>query len=146
MLPDILQARAAHQPGDRAYVFLDERGAEAEVLTYGELYSRAVGVAAFLRGRCAPGDRAILMFPPGLDWVAGTQVARGYWNGRNPDAFADGYLHTGDLGAVIDDELYVVGRLKDQIIIRGRNFYPHDIELTAQSAHPAVRPGGGGGG
>nr|WP_065492455.1 AMP-binding protein [Rhodococcus opacus] len=82
------------------------------------------------------------MFPPGLDWVAGTQVARGYWNGRNPDAFADGYLHTGDLGAVIDDELYVVGRLKDQIIIRGRNFYPHDIELTAQSTHPAVRPGG----
>nr|WP_271213033.1 fatty acyl-AMP ligase [Rhodococcus wratislaviensis]GLK39959.1 hypothetical protein GCM10017611_68300 [Rhodococcus wratislaviensis] len=435
VLPDILQARAAHQPGDRAYVFLDERGAEAEVLTYCELYSRAVGVAAFLRGRCAPGDRAILMFPPGLDfvvayfgclyahvvavpvspprnnriqhatqniiadcdpaivltgiddidcgatfdpepcdaasvaflqytsgstsapkgvmvshgnlaanqeqiqramgqdekstfvgwaplfhdqglignvlqpmhlgatsylmspgvfirrpmlwlsaiskyrahssggpnfafdacvahaqrvdlpaldlsswrvafngaepirpdslrrfaetfapcgfdpnalypcyglaeatlfvsgsrkgrgpryleadsdelsrghivqgrgrtlvgsgipeadirivdpetrapsepnrigeiWVAGTQVARGYWNGRNPDAFADGYLHTGDLGAVIDDELYVVGRLKDQIIIRGRNFYPHDIELTAQSAHPAVRPGG----
>ncbi|WP_155773039.1 hypothetical protein [Rhodococcus opacus] len=43
VLPDILQARAAHQPGDRAYVFLDERGAEAEVLTYGELYSRAVG-------------------------------------------------------------------------------------------------------
>ncbi|MGW5151709.1 fatty acyl-AMP ligase [Rhodococcus koreensis] len=75
-------------------------------------------------------------------WVAGAQVARGYWNGPNPDAFADGYLRTGDLGVVIDDELYVVGRLKDLIIIRGRNFYPHDIELTAQSAHPAVRPGG----
>lgn len=69
LLPDILQARAANQPGDRAYVFLDDRGAEAEVLTYGELYSRAVGVAAFLRGRCEPGDRVILMFPPGLDFV-----------------------------------------------------------------------------
>ncbi|MFC0451217.1 fatty acyl-AMP ligase [Rhodococcus jostii] len=74
-------------------------------------------------------------------WVAGEQVAQGYWNGRSPDTFADGYLHTGDLGVVIDEELYVVGRVKDLIIIRGRNVYPHDIELTAQSAHPLVRPG-----
>lgn len=85
-------------------------------------------------------------------WVAGDHVAQGYW--RRPDesaatfaAHIDGspasrYLRTGDLGAFIDDELFVVGRLKDMVIIRGTNYYPHDIEHTVQSAHPSVRPGG----
>ncbi len=84
-------------------------------------------------------------------WVSGPSVARGYW--RRPDVTADvfgaayegepgrSYLRTGDLGIVIDDEVYLVARLKDLIIIRGRNIYPHDIELTAQSAHPALRKG-----
>ncbi|MGF7234680.1 MAG: fatty acyl-AMP ligase [Frankia sp.] len=85
-------------------------------------------------------------------WVAGEHVARGYWN--RPEATArtfraecEGhpgqvYLRTGDLGMVVDGELYIVGRLKDLVIIRGRNYYPQDIELTVQSAHPALRPGG----
>jgi acyl-CoA synthetase (AMP-forming)/AMP-acid ligase II len=85
-------------------------------------------------------------------WVSGDHVAQGYW--RRPEQTAmtfqaelEGpparpYLRTGDLGALIDDELFVVGRLKDMVIIRGRNYYPHDIENTAQSAHPSVRPGG----
>jgi len=53
------------------------------------------------------------------------------------------YLRTGDLGYLHDGELYVTGRLKDLIILRGRNHYPQDIELTAERSHPDLRPGGG---
>ncbi|WP_328715062.1 fatty acyl-AMP ligase [Nocardia salmonicida] len=86
-------------------------------------------------------------------WVAGDHVAQGYWG--LPEATAETfhariaddpertYLRTGDLGVVVDEELYVVGRLKDIIILRGRNYYPHDIEHTVQRAHPALRPGSG---
>ncbi|WP_433526846.1 fatty acyl-AMP ligase [Nocardia pseudovaccinii] len=86
-------------------------------------------------------------------WVSGEHVAQGYW--ENPGATAETfharcaddpartYLRTGDLGVVVDGELYVVGRLEDLIIVRGRNYYPHDIEHTVQAAHPALRIGGG---
>ena len=85
-------------------------------------------------------------------WVAGEHVAQGYW--RKPELTAavflaecDGepgrrYLRTGDLGLMVEGELYVVGRLKDLVIIRGRNYYPQDIEQTVQSAHPALQPAG----
>jgi len=85
--------------------------------------------------------------------VLGENVAHGYWNREEETAAAffrherDGVarrgLRTGDLGFLRDGELFVAGRLKDLIIIRGRNHYPHDIELTAASAHRALRPGGG---
>lgn len=83
-------------------------------------------------------------------WISGGNVAGGYWN--NPektkedfDAYiagtADGpYLRTGDLGFFTDGALFVTGRIKDLIIIRGRNFYPQDIELTVQNSHPYLRP------
>ena len=85
-------------------------------------------------------------------WVSGPSVAPAYW-GR-PEAsetelharLADGsgsFLRTGDLGFLRDGELYVTGRRKDLIILRGRNHYPQDLELTAERAHPALRPGGG---
>ena len=83
-------------------------------------------------------------------WVAGPSVAQGYWrhaeetaktflaylkdSGRGP------YLRTGDLGFLNDGELFVTGRLKDLIIIRGRNHYPQDIEQTVEKAHPLLRP------
>lgn len=86
-------------------------------------------------------------------WVAGPSVAQGYWNqpeNINVGTFramtAEGcgpYLRTGDLGFVKNDELFVTGRLKDMIIIRGQNYYPHDIEHTMASVHPACRPGCG---
>lgn len=76
--------------------------------------------------------------------VAGPSVALGYW--RRPDETAavfgatvsgdaDGrrFLRTGDLGALVDGELVVTGRLKDLIIIRGRNIHPHDLEVSAQT-------------
>lgn len=74
--------------------------------------------------------------------VAGDHVTQGYWKRPEAAEFTGSHLRTGDLGALLDGELYVVGRLKDLIIIRGRNFYPQDIEHTAQQAHPALRPGG----
>ena len=51
------------------------------------------------------------------------------------------FLRTGDLGFLRDGELFVTGRLKDLIIIDGRNVYPQDIELTVEQSHPAMRPG-----
>ena len=80
---------------------------------------------------CAPGEI-------GEIWVAGDNVTRGYWRGE--ESFVP-YLHTGDLGMLVDGELYVAGRLKDLIIIRGRNFYPQDIERTVESSHPALQEG-----
>ena len=85
-------------------------------------------------------------------WVSGDSVATGYWN--NPEATANSfhatianddaetagrYLRTGDLGSRVDGELFVTGRLKELIIINGRNLYPHDIEETVQSVSDAFR-------
>jgi len=84
-------------------------------------------------------------------WVKGPSVARGYWNNADDTQAifqarlansGDGpYLRTGDLGFLHDGELFVTGRLKDLIIVRGRNYYPHDIEATVQSSHPALDSG-----
>ena len=80
-------------------------------------------------------------------WVLGRSVAQGYWN--RPDetqhtfraslaGTGEGpFLRTGDLGFV-DGDLFVTGRLKDLIIIHGRNHYPQDIELTVQDSDPAL--------
>lgn len=87
-------------------------------------------------------------------WVRSNAVAFGYW-GRDfethhtfeaklhEDAADEPYMRTGDLGGFLDGELYVTGRIKDLIIIRGQNHYPHDIEATVMASHPALRPGGG---
>lgn len=85
-------------------------------------------------------------------WVTGPSVARGYW-GRVEESeqtfgarLADGhgpFLRTGDLGFLDRGELFVTGRLKDLVIVRGRNHYPQDIERTAERSHPALRPGCG---
>jgi amino acid adenylation domain-containing protein len=94
--------------------------------------------------------------PPGRVgevWVAGPSVAAGYW-GRPEDSerlfrarTADGdgpFLRTGDFGFLAaDGELFVTGRLKDLIILRGRNHYPQDVERTAERVHPTLRPGCG---
>ena len=85
-------------------------------------------------------------------WVAGPSVARGYWNRPDLTAGTFGtrlpgrhgrFLRTGDLGFLRDGELFVTGRLKDLIIVRGRNHYPQDLELTAADSHPALRGGAG---
>lgn len=84
----------------------------------------------------------------------GPSVARGYW-GRaeaTAEAFAarlvpddgDGpFLRTGDLGFVLDGELYAAGRIKDTIILDGLKHYPQDIERTVEQSHPGVRAGCG---
>ncbi len=81
-------------------------------------------------------------------WVSGPSVARGYW-GRPEEtertfrarlASGEGpFLRTGDLGVDSGDELFITGRLKDLLIVRGQNHYPHDLEATVQAADPAFR-------
>src|SRR5207248_385632 len=82
-------------------------------------------------------------------WVRGPNVGRGYWNNAAQtrrvfgatlvEGAPGGWLRTGDLGTVLDGQLIVTGRLKDLIVVDGRNHYPQDVEATAQDAHPAVR-------
>lgn len=83
-------------------------------------------------------------------WVRGPSVGQGYWNRPTESnaifravlpASGDGFLRTGDLGFLDRGELFVIGRMKELIIIRGRNFYPHDIEFTVQDCHEKLRPG-----
>jgi len=88
-------------------------------------------------------------------WVKSPSVAHGYWKReeqtaetfhamlRDSDEVTGPFLRTGDLGFVREGELYVTGRLKDLIIIRGRNHYPQDIEYTVATSHEAVRPDSG---
>ena len=114
-------------------------------------------------GESPPGQRVVIAdqktlteCPPGRIgevWVAGESVAQGYWNraaettdtfgARLSDTGEGGFLRTGDLGFLLDGELFITGRLKDLIIIRGLNHYPQDIEETVVKCHPAARPGGG---
>ena len=83
-------------------------------------------------------------------WVRGASVARGYWNRAEETKVAfdariasgtEGFLRTGDLGFLDDGQLFVTGRLKDLIILGGRNYYPQDLELAAERSHPSLRPG-----
>jgi 8-amino-7-oxononanoate synthase len=86
-------------------------------------------------------------------WAAGPSIAKGYWNKpeitrETFEARLDGsgrgpFLRTGDLGFLCEGELFVTGRIKDLIIIRGVNKYPQDIEATVQGAHPWLREDAG---
>ena len=85
-------------------------------------------------------------------WSKGDHIAKGYWRNeaateetfRAYTADGDGpYMRTGDLGCLIDGELYITGRQKDVIIIRGRNHYPQDIEFTVQQSHVALKSDAG---
>jgi acyl-CoA synthetase (AMP-forming)/AMP-acid ligase II len=115
-------------------------------------------------GRQLCGERLSIVDPetriplkPGLVgeiWVAGPHIAQGYW--QKPDASvsvfrarmacddAQCWLRSGDLGFLDEDgEVYITGRIKDLIIIRGVNHYPQDIEETVQDCHAALREHGG---
>ena len=85
-------------------------------------------------------------------WVSSSSITKGYWNRpqQTKEIFdahltngSGPFLRTGDLGFLLDGELFVTGRLKDTIVIRGQNYYPQDIELTVQKSHPALRPNSG---
>lgn len=112
-------------------------------------------------GGVIPGQKVIVANPETLKscqpseigeiWSSGSSVGQGYWN-REQDtqetfhAYLSGtgegpFLRTGDLGFLHSGELFITGRAKDLIIIRGRNLYPQDIELTAERSHPSLRVG-----
>jgi acyl-CoA synthetase (AMP-forming)/AMP-acid ligase II len=107
---------------------------------------RLVIVDIETRRACGP-DRV------GEIWVSGPSVASGYW-GRPQEteqtfaAFVSDtgegpFLRTGDLGFLRSGELFITGRCKDLIVIRGGNYYPNDIEFTVQQCHPALLSGRG---
>jgi acyl-CoA synthetase (AMP-forming)/AMP-acid ligase II/acyl carrier protein len=87
-------------------------------------------------------------------WLAGASTTQGYWNNPEETARTFGatlrdtgegpFLRTGDLGFVRDGEVFVTGRLKDLLIVRGRNHYPQDIERTVEQSHRLFRGGGAG--
>lgn len=110
-------------------------------------------------GPASASERVLIVDPKtrrrcseGIDgeiWVAGPHVAQGYW--KRPDETrktfkaylndsGDGpFLRTGDLGFLLEGELYVTGRLKELIILHGKNHYPQDIEATVATSHPLLR-------
>ena len=112
-------------------------------------------------GGNSPGQKIVIANPEALTqcldgeigeiWAKSDSVACGYWNRPElsessfnavlADTGSAGWLRTGDLGFLRDGELFVTGRLKDLIIIRGRNYYPQDLELTVDNAHEAIRAG-----
>ncbi|WP_082152153.1 AMP-binding protein [Crocosphaera watsonii] len=84
-------------------------------------------------------------------WVSGSSIAQGYWQqsevntavfSNKIDSLNGCYLRTGDLGFIRNQELFITGRIKDLIIIWGKNYYPQDIENTVQNCHPALRKDG----
>ncbi|MBN1219684.1 MAG: SDR family NAD(P)-dependent oxidoreductase [Anaerolineae bacterium] len=100
--------------------------------------------------------KTMTLCPPhqvGEIWVSGSSVTQGYWRQVEEtrqtfqaylaDTGEGPFLRTGDLGFLHEGRLFVTGRLKDLIIIRGRNYYPQDIELTVEQSHPALQPGSG---
>ncbi|MBD2414279.1 non-ribosomal peptide synthetase [Nostoc calcicola FACHB-389] len=112
-------------------------------------------------GRVIPEQEVVIANPETLNscqpneigeiWVSGPSVGRGYWNRSQETVETFGayladtnkgpFLRTGDLGFLHNGELFITGRAKDLIIIRGRNLYPQDIELTAERSHVSLRSG-----
>lgn len=127
------EARAAQASAETAGCHLVSSGRVAAGTTV--LIVEAEGIAPLAEGRV------------GEICIAGAGVTRGYWNPstNTPELFLDRdgtrYLRTGDLGFLREGELFVTGRIKDLVILRGRNHYPQDIELTAGHAHALVQPG-----
>jgi acyl-CoA synthetase (AMP-forming)/AMP-acid ligase II len=139
--------------------------AEATLLVSGKQLNAAPSDGAVTLvgcGRPSCGTRVVIAdpahqtpLPPGEVgevWVNGPSVAQGYWGrpeetdhtfrARLAGTGEGPFLRTGDLGFLRDGELFITGRIKDVIIIRGRKHYPQDLEHTVEASHPAVRPSG----
>lgn len=114
-------------------------------------------------GQSVPQQQIVIAHPETLSrcqpdevgeiWVSGPSIGQGYWNRPQEteqtfhaflkDTGSGPFLRTGDLGFLHNGELFITGRAKDLIIIRGRNLYPQDIELTAERSHSSLRSGSG---
>jgi amino acid adenylation domain-containing protein len=114
-------------------------------------------------GQAMPDQKIVIVDPEtakpcppegvGEIWLSGPSVTHGYWDrpeetaevfhARLAETGEGPFLRTGDLGFLRAGALFVTGRLKDMILIRGRNYYPQDIELTVERSHPALRAGCG---
>jgi acyl-CoA synthetase (AMP-forming)/AMP-acid ligase II len=157
----VTSGRRSYQP-----VFLD---ADASALCGGRIEealpdgpdgpSRQVSLVS--SGPPTPGTRVVIVNPDtcrrcapreiGEIWLSSPSVTKGYWRREEETSQTFGamldddgsgpYLRTGDLGVLIEGELFVAGRLKDLLIVRGYKHYPQDLELTVERQHPAIRPG-----
>jgi acyl-CoA synthetase (AMP-forming)/AMP-acid ligase II len=114
-------------------------------------------------GPAAPGQRVLIVDPDtgsertageiGEIWLAGESAARSYWRRPGETRMALGarlagsgegpFVRSGDLGFMLDDELYAVGTIKDLIVADGCDHHAHDIERTAERSSPVLRPGRG---
>lgn len=114
-------------------------------------------------GRAPHGHEVVIVDPAGNSpvserhvgevWVASASVAEGYWTGSAESASVFGatlpeypgrlFLRTGDLGFIADGELFITGRIKELLIVRGRNVFPQDLETIAQTVDSRLRPGCG---
>ena len=142
----------------------DVRRFDGAALESGRAVAGDGGVPLVGCGVSAMDDQRIVIVDPetrelradgqtGEIWVAGPSVARGYWEkseqseatfGAHVAGTGEGpFLRTGDLGFLDRGELFVNGRRKDLIIIRGRNHYPHDLEHTVEQSDPVLRAGCG---
>lgn len=133
-----------------ATVFVSSRAPSEPVTSRREIVScgppceseRVLIVDPKTRRRCSEGTE-------GEIWVTGPHIAQGYW--KRPDETratfrtylsdngAGPFLRTGDLGFLLDGELHVTGRLKELIILHGKNHYPQDIEAIVATSHPLLR-------
>ncbi|MEV0125240.1 SDR family NAD(P)-dependent oxidoreductase [Streptomyces sp. NPDC050703] len=141
------------------------RDLRAEALLGGTAEDAAPGEAARNLPSCGVSlkDQKVVVVDPhtraalpagrvGELWVAGPSVAHGYWRRAEAteetfrarlDTGEGPFLRTGDLGFADGDQIYVTGRIKDVVIVAGRNHYPQDIERTVESADPGLREGCG---
>ncbi len=139
------------------------RSFDSEALTLGKVRQVVPGRAGARDlvgcGQSLPDQKIVIANPDtkttcaageiGEIWVSGPSMAQGYWkrpevteamfHAHLADSGEGPFLRTGDLGFMFDGELFVTGRLKDLIILRGVNFYPQDIELTVYRSHPRLR-------
>jgi acyl-CoA synthetase (AMP-forming)/AMP-acid ligase II/alkylation response protein AidB-like acyl-CoA dehydrogenase len=154
--PTVLRAYARALAGDVVQEAENgSGGAVQELVSSGVVRGLDVRVVDAATGAPLPDGRV------GEIWIRGDSVALGYWNRPEETertfraVTADGagpFLRTGDLGALREGHLYVTGRLKEMIIVHGRNLYPHDIERELRDLDPAFcdlpaaifasRPGG----
>ncbi len=129
-LIELLCERAEHHPTSLAYAFLHDGEQDIEQWTYLELARQAKAVAALLQDAGAVGERVLLLYPPGLDFIAAFfgclaagAIAVPAYPPRNK-------RHLPRILTIIADA---------ELIIRGRNLYPQDIELTVEQSAPSIR-------
>lgn len=154
--------QTGNSPEDPPYLLCVRRdeltaGGAAVETTAGESEHETLELAAC--GHAAEGLDLALVDPDlchrvkdgivGEIWIRGPNVTPGYWGRakQNAETFdqtlddTKGWRRTGDLGFRLEGQLYITGRLKDLIIIRGQNHHPEDIEQTVFSCHPALAQG-----
>ena len=139
------------------------RTLDSKALERNQVIESANGLTLVGCGQTIDEQKIIIVNPETLEktqeigevWVQGASVTQGYWrrptqteetfNAYTQDTNEGPLLRTGDLGFIeaSSGELFITGRLKDLIIIRGRNHYPSDIELTVEKSHLAIREGCG---